>query len=128
MGLGQRNTDEDGPSLKRKKGSNAPQAKKLKLQTEESEASHVSREERPFYFLSSELSRACCLFLQSIVPLFEKTNCLLQAQAPQIHVLRGLLNQLLEDLLTRFVRPGVGQGISIIALNCLWSCRKPKRK
>lgn len=101
-------TNADGLLLKRKGVNSAPQAKKLRLQTaESSESSHVTREERIFFFLSSELSRACCLFLQTVVPLFEKTNCLLQEQAPQIHVLRGLLNRLLEDLLTRFVRPGV---------------------
>ncbi|CAN7950470.1 unnamed protein product [Ixodes hexagonus] len=70
----------------------------------------MSREKRLVYFLSSELNRACCLFLQNVIPLFEKTNCLLQAQAPQIHILRGLLNQLLKDLLTRFVRPDLLKG------------------
>lgn len=101
-------TNADGLLLKRKGGNSAPQAKKLRLETAgSSESSHVTREERIFFFLSSELSRACCLFLQTVVPLFEKTNCLLQEQAPQIHVLRGLLNRLLEDLLTRFVRPAV---------------------
>lgn len=72
-------TNADGLLLKRKGGNSAPQAKKLRLETAgSSESSHVTREERIFFFLSSELSRACCLFLQTVVPLFEKTNCLLQ--------------------------------------------------
>lgn len=70
----------------------------------------MSREKCLVYFLSSELDRAYCLFLENVIPLFDKTNCLLQAQAPQIHILRGLLNQLLENLLTRFVRPDVLKG------------------
>ncbi|KAG0418746.1 hypothetical protein HPB47_004620 [Ixodes persulcatus] len=38
---------------------------------------------------------------------FEALNCRLQAQAPQVHVLRSLLFGLLEELLSRFVRPGL---------------------
>lgn len=34
---------------------------------------------------------------------FEKINCLLQEQAIRIYVVRDLMNQLLEALLTRFV-------------------------
>ncbi|XP_040072417.1 uncharacterized protein LOC115328425 [Ixodes scapularis] len=101
----------DGPSLKRKGVNPMPHAKKLRQPPQESgEASIMSREKRLVYFLSSELNRAYCLFLVNVIPLFDKTNCLLQTQAPQIHILRGLLNQLLEDLLTRFVRPDVLKG------------------
>ncbi|KAM7288267.1 uncharacterized protein ISCGN_028520 [Ixodes scapularis] len=100
-----------GPSLKRKGVNPMPHAKKLRQPPQESgEASIMSREKRLVYFLSSELNRAYCLFLVNVIPLFDKTSCLLQAQAPQIHILRGLLNQLLEDLLTRFVRPDVLKG------------------
>ncbi|KAM7310378.1 uncharacterized protein ISCGN_007286 [Ixodes scapularis] len=101
----------DGHSLKRKGVNPMPHAKKLRQPPQESgEASIMSCEKRLVYFLSSELNRAYCLFLVNVIPLFDKTNCLLQVQAPQIHILRGLLNQLLEDLLTRFVRPDVLKG------------------
>ncbi|KAL3193766.1 hypothetical protein MRX96_000063 [Rhipicephalus microplus] len=52
-----------------------------------------------------ETNRAYCLFLQNIIPIFEKVNLSLQAQAPQIHVLRSLLLELLRDIFSRFVNP-----------------------
>ncbi|KAH6935725.1 hypothetical protein HPB50_008666 [Hyalomma asiaticum] len=41
----------------------------------------------------------------NIIPIFEKVNLSLQAQAPQIHVLRSLLLELLRDIFSRFVNP-----------------------
>lgn len=65
----------------------------------------LSCEERLFVFLSSELNKAYGLFLQNTIPLFEKVNCYLQAQAPQIHVLRSLLLGLFKDIFSKFVKP-----------------------
>lgn len=62
----------------------------------------MTREERLFVFLSSELSKACCLFLNNIIPAFETVNFRLQAQAPLIHKLQPILLDLLEDILSRF--------------------------
>ncbi|KAH8031313.1 hypothetical protein HPB51_015469 [Rhipicephalus microplus] len=67
----------------------------------------ITREERLFVFLSSELSKACCLFLNNIIPAFETVNCRLQAQTPLIHKLQPILLNLLEDILSRFVRPAL---------------------
>lgn len=58
-------------------------------------------------FLSSELSKACCLFLNNIILAFETVNCRLQAQAPLIHKLQPIVLNLLEDILSRFVRPAL---------------------
>lgn len=83
-------------------------AKKAKLASTAKTGAHsVTREERLFVFLSSELNRAYCLFLQNTIPIFEKVNRTLQAQAPQIHVLQSLLFELLRDLLSRFVNPSL---------------------
>ncbi|KAH8031190.1 hypothetical protein HPB51_013647 [Rhipicephalus microplus] len=67
----------------------------------------TTREERLFVFLSSELSKACCLFLNNIIPAFKTVNCRLQAQATLIHNLQPISLNLLEDILSRFVRPAL---------------------
>ncbi|KAH8040092.1 hypothetical protein HPB51_009348 [Rhipicephalus microplus] len=67
----------------------------------------ITREERLFMFLSSELSKACGVFLNNIILAFETVNCHLQAQAPQIHKLQPIVLNLLEDILSRFVRPAL---------------------
>ncbi|KAL3247537.1 hypothetical protein MRX96_056968 [Rhipicephalus microplus] len=41
----------------------------------------------------------------NIIPIFEKVNLSLQAQAPQIHKLWSLLLELLRDIFSRFVNP-----------------------
>lgn len=45
------------------------------------------------------------LFLQSVIPLFEKANILLQQEAPLIHKLRRELIALYSDCLSRFIKP-----------------------
>ncbi|KAG0428309.1 hypothetical protein HPB47_024697, partial [Ixodes persulcatus] len=85
-----------------------PPAKKAKgPEKKKTDGHYITREERIFVFLSSELSRAYCLFLQNTASVFEKVNRCLQAQAPQIHVLRSHLFGLFEDILSRFVSPAV---------------------
>lgn len=49
-------------------------------------------------------------FSENVTPLFDKANFLLQVQAPQVHILRCILTQLLEDSLTRFIQSGALKG------------------
>ncbi|KAL1484703.1 hypothetical protein MTO96_032422 [Rhipicephalus appendiculatus] len=98
----------DQCKTKRKNLTQAPSvpAKKAKVSCTQKTDQHCpTREERLFVFLSLETNRAYCLFLQNIIPIFEKVNLSLQAQAPQIHVLRSLLLELLRDIFSRFVNP-----------------------
>ncbi|KAL1442126.1 hypothetical protein MTO96_046532 [Rhipicephalus appendiculatus] len=98
----------DQCKTKRKNLTQAPSvpAKKAKVSCTQKTDQHCpTREERLFVFLSLETNRAYCLFLQNIIPIFEKVNISLQAQAPQIHVLRSLLLELLRDIFSRFVNP-----------------------
>lgn len=67
----------------------------------------ISRQERLFLFLSSDLNKAFCLFLVFAIPTFEKYNKVLQSQAPHIHVLRSILIDMLTEILCRFVKPVV---------------------
>ncbi|KAG0421778.1 hypothetical protein HPB47_002372 [Ixodes persulcatus] len=67
----------------------------------------LNGEERLFMFLSSDVNRVYCDFLLSVIPEFEKTTVLLQSGAPQIHLLREILHNLLRDLILRFVKPSV---------------------
>lgn len=67
----------------------------------------LNREERLFMFLSSEVNRAYCDFLLSVIPEFEKANVFLQSGAPQVHLLREVLSNLLRELMLRFVKPSV---------------------
>ncbi|KAL3254597.1 hypothetical protein MRX96_054130 [Rhipicephalus microplus] len=98
----------DQCETKRKNLTQAPSvpAKKAKVScTQKTDQHCATREERFFVFLSLETNRAYCLFLQNIIPIFEKVNPSLQAQAPHIHVLRSLLLKLLRDIFSRFVNP-----------------------
>ncbi|KAL1416686.1 hypothetical protein MTO96_027629 [Rhipicephalus appendiculatus] len=98
----------DQCKTKRKNLTQAPSvpAKKAKVSCTQKTDQHCpTREERLFVFLSLETNRAYCLFLQNIIPIFEKVNLSLQAQAPHIHVLRSLLLELLRDIFSRFVNP-----------------------
>ncbi|KAG0431548.1 hypothetical protein HPB47_021693 [Ixodes persulcatus] len=58
--------------------------------------------------------RVYCDFLLSVIPEFEKTNVLLQSGAPQIHLLREILHNLLRDLMLRFVKPSVIKGTDVL--------------
>lgn len=75
---------------------------------------NLSREERLFMFLSSELNKAFCLFLSNIVPAFETPNVLLQSSEPQIHALRSLLFSMLQNLMSKFVKAAVVKSASSI--------------
>lgn len=83
-------------------------AKKAKIFcAQKTDQHYLMREEWLFVFLSSEPSRVYCLFLQHAIPIFEKVNRSLQAQAPQIHMLHLLLFELLRGFLSRFVKPSL---------------------
>jgi hypothetical protein len=62
------------------------------------------REEREFIFLSSDLNKAFYLFLGSVLPAFEKTNALLQANMLHTHLLRSLLLDVLKIVLSKVVK------------------------
>lgn len=74
---------------------------------ETSTAKFLSREERLFMFLSSDLNKAFCLFLLHAIPIFEKPNVLLQSSEPHIHELKSILLDLFKNLISRFVKPSV---------------------
>lgn len=49
-------------------------------------------------------------FSWRVIPVFEKVNCQLQSQAPQVHLLQSILVQLLRGLMARFVNPSAMNG------------------
>lgn len=55
------------------------------------------------------LTKLFCLFLESTLPIFNAVNVFLQQEAPVIHKLRRKLEDLLKDLLVRFVKPSALQ-------------------
>lgn len=88
-------------SLKRKKVATVCESvKKQKMNNN----TNLSREERLFFLMSSELNKAYCLFLIYIVPVFEKTNEILQSAAPHIHILRSLLLDVYKEIILKFVK------------------------
>ena len=79
----------------------------LKIKSCEPQAISLTREERIFMFLSSDVNKAYCLFLDYIIPVFEKTNLTLQSEAPKIHILNELLVDMLREILLKFVKPNL---------------------
>lgn len=65
----------------------------------------MSREERLFMFLSSNLNKSFCYFLQYILPIFESPNTILQSRIPQIHILHSIFTDLFKNILSKFVKP-----------------------
>ena len=63
----------------------------------------LTHEERLFMFLSSDINKGFCLFLGSVLPTFEMPNTALQTRVPLIHVLHGIIADLLKDILSKFV-------------------------
>uniref|UniRef100_A0A224YP94 Hat8 sp n=1 Tax=Rhipicephalus zambeziensis TaxID=60191 RepID=A0A224YP94_9ACAR len=66
-------------------------------------------------FLSSDVNRAYCDFLLSVIPEFEKVNVFLQSGAPQVHLLREVLSNLLREIMSRFVKPSVIKKADVLA-------------
>lgn len=77
--------------------------KNTKKPVRKCEKEFLSREERIFMFLSCDLNKTFCLFLQNVIPVFEKTNILLQSAEPHIHVLRSVLLESFRNLISRIV-------------------------
>ncbi|KAM7303175.1 DDE-type integrase/transposase/recombinase [Ixodes scapularis] len=112
---------EAGSKKATKKGDSAHQSKRPRMDTcvpatntapspgiqKRQDGKVLNREERLFMFLSSDVNRVYCGFLLSVIPEFEKMNVLLQSGAPQIHLLREILHNLLRDLMLRFFKPSV---------------------
>ncbi|KAG0416215.1 hypothetical protein HPB47_006602 [Ixodes persulcatus] len=94
-----------GEATGRKIGNLVLDALKVKFSSESTGHASLTREERLFYFLTSDVNLAYGLFLKNVIPIFERVNCQLQSQAPQVHLLQSLLVQLLRDLMARFVNP-----------------------
>lgn len=74
----------------------------------------LSREERLFLFLSSDLNKAFAQFLLHTLPLFEEPNVTLQSNSPKIHVLRKILCETLKNILARFVVPTAVKSVSLL--------------
>lgn len=91
-------------SLKRKTPSASALRKTIEA-TGDSTSHVLSREERLFMFLSSDLYKSFCLFLSSFMPVFEGPNVVLQSGVPHIHLLRTILEKLLKNVMARFVKP-----------------------
>lgn len=73
--------------------------------TDDTTSHALSPEERLFMFLSLNLHIALCLFLSSSMPVFERPNVVLRSGVPHIHLLRSILEELLKNVVARFVKP-----------------------
>lgn len=98
---------DEAPSKKVKKDANTVLHKSDKLSQSEFATCSLTREERIFMFLSSDINKAYCLFLDFIIPTFEKTNLILQSEEPKVHVLNSLLLDMFRELVSKFVNPSV---------------------
>ena len=84
-------------------GSNEGKTHQVTASTSRS-ASFESRPDRVKRMLTAPQVFVYCLFLDNILPVFDKANLKLQHQSPQIHKLRRTLLGLLEDIVIRFVK------------------------
>lgn len=57
------------------------------------------------------------LFLQSVIDIFDVPVTQLQSDGPQIHKLRRILYKLLNDLLSKIVKPAVRYGKDIMTID-----------
>ncbi|XP_074656992.1 uncharacterized protein LOC141910165 [Tubulanus polymorphus] len=69
------------------------------------DASSSDRKVRAKKKLNSSLTRLVCYFLQSVLPVFNQANVLLQSEKPMVHQLKPTLMGLLRKLLIRFMKP-----------------------
>lgn len=92
--------------MNRKNLTQAPSvpAKKVKVSCTLKTDPHCPSEERLFVLLRIKTNRPYCL-LQNTIPIFKKVDFSLQAQSPQIYVLRSLLFELFQNILSIFVNP-----------------------
>jgi len=104
------------PSSSKKRPSSYNQKqlpKKMKV-AYSSKGSSLTKEERVFMFLSSDTNKAYSLFLAYIIPIFERSNVILQSGAPKIHILNSLLVDMLKEILSKFVIPAIIKNCAIL--------------
>nr|XP_042902141.1 uncharacterized protein LOC122270094 [Parasteatoda tepidariorum] len=77
----------------------------------------LTREEQMLLFLSSDICKAYCLFLNYIIPVFERSLITLQSNEPKIHILNSLLLDLLKDFVSKFIRADIIKGSSLMDIN-----------
>ncbi|XP_075738743.1 uncharacterized protein LOC142784016 [Rhipicephalus microplus] len=103
------------PSKRPRLDTNVPVSDTAPKRTQNRPGKVLNREERLFMFLSSDANRAYCDFLLSVIPEFEKVNVFLQSGAPQVHLLREVLSNLLREIMLRFVKPSVIKKADVLA-------------
>jgi len=64
--------------------------------------------------LTSQQTKAFCLFVVNVIPLFDEANIKLQAEYPLVHKLRRVLLALFRNLLIKFVKPAHINAVSNI--------------
>lgn len=64
--------------------------------------------------LSNPMTEVYCLFLQSVIPLFDTFNTVMQTESPMIHTLHISIIELLKDILSRFIKVAIIKSISDI--------------
>lgn len=89
----------------------------LSKKSKTNQSTVLTREEKIFMFLSSDLNKAYSLFLLGVIPIFEKTNIVLQSSSPQIYRLQELLLELLKELFSKFVKPSECKGRVLTEVN-----------
>ena len=56
-------------------------------------------------------------FIQSVSPLFQGFLKLFQAEAPQVHILYEMLNELVKKILPRFTKPEIVESTELSCMN-----------
>ena len=59
-----------------------------------------------------------------MIPIFEKTNLILQSDAPKIHILYSLLLDVFKETLCKFVKPDVLKNSSLIEVKYVDTCNQ----
>lgn len=55
--------------------------------------------------LKSRMAKLTLMFLNFVIPIFDKANCQLQSEAPLVHKLKRILCSFIKELMTMFVKP-----------------------
>jgi hypothetical protein len=85
--------------------------RKISSDTKEKEPDYPAKKAKRIYEnLSSRTFKLYYLFLKAAIPVFDTTNQLLQNETHCIHVSHDSLKRLLENILTRFVKPTAMKG------------------
>nr|XP_042899054.1 uncharacterized protein LOC122269520 [Parasteatoda tepidariorum] len=108
---------QDPTNDKKRKSSQQEIVNIVKRHKAQKDSSTLSKEEKIFMFLSSDLNKCFSLFLLNVIPTFEKVNVILQSSSPQIHRLRALLLDMLKELFSKFVKPSEVKGKELTCVN-----------